>query len=240
MTLITLAGLVQWLGGLILASFVSSRIVNPVNLFVPFFWFFLTLFITVLTAQTLSLCWSKWVQHGIPLFKRHAQGGPRITARAVVVTPSPQELELEKTLQARTSERDVFLEKLKECLVEFSHAKLSWIAERALLNDVTDNVAVVRFATYDDFDLATQIQAFIQQTMQWEVELDGTNNPSIRPDYDYKVLFESDHRATFHEIAEVFISGHLLDNVRVGIRLRGAVVPDTRRLVVEVAPTVKR
>ena len=236
----TFVRLVQWLGGLSLASFVSSKIVNPVNPYVPLFWFFLTLFMTVLTVKTLSLCWSKWVQHGIPWLKRPAQGGPRITARAVVDTPTPRELELEKTLQARTSERDVFLEKLKECLVEFSQAKLSWIAERALLNGDTDNVAVVRFATYDDFDLASQIQATIQQNMQWQVELDGTNSPTIRPNSDYKVLFESDHRATFDEIAAEFISGHLLDNVRVGIRRHDAVVPDTRRLVVEIAPTVKR
>ena len=131
----TLAGLVQWLGGLSLASFVSSRIVNPVNLFVPFFWFFLTLFITVLTAKTLSLCWSKWVQHGIPWFKRHAQGGPRIRVSAVVDTPSPRELELEKTLQARTSERDVLLEKLKGFLTQM-YARF-W-------NDLADHASASR------------------------------------------------------------------------------------------------
>ena len=169
--LVTFAGLVQLLGGLSLASFVSSRIVNPVNPYVPLFRFFLTLFITVLTVKTLSLCWSKWFQHVIPWLKRHAQGGPRIRVSAVVDTPSPRELELEKTLQARTSERDVLLEKLKKCLAEFSHAKLRWIAERTLLNGVTDNVAVVRFATYDDFDLASQIKETIEATMQWQVEL---------------------------------------------------------------------
>ena len=99
---------------------------------------------------------------------------------------------------------------------------------------------MVRFATYDDFDLATLIKAIIEQTMQWEVELDGTNNPTIRPEFDHKVLFESDLRATFDEIAEVFISGHLLDNVRVGIRHRHDVLPGRHGLVVEVAPTVKR
>ena len=172
---------------------------------------------------------------------------PSVETNVVVDNPSQLDRErdqaalkaLDETLQFRTGERDAFLEECNACRVEFAHANLSWIAERAILNGDTTNVAVVRFAIYDDYDLATRIKATIQQNMQWPVELDGTNNPTIKPSADFKVIFESDLRATFDEIAKVFISGNLLNNVSIGIR-HIDILEDKHRLVVEVAPTVKR
>ena len=82
------------------------------------------------------------------------RGAPSIRASAVVVTPSQIELELNKTLQSRTSERDAIFKRLKSCRVEFSRAKLRWIAERRRLNGKTTDHAMVRFATYSDHKLA--------------------------------------------------------------------------------------
>ena len=135
--------------------------------------------------------------------------------------------------------RDATLEAFETFRVNFGCTKLSWIAERELLNNGLDGVinVVVRFATPDDHFLAKKIQEIIQRNTQWPVTLNGSNNPTIEPNNDYKVLFESDLAATFNEIAEVFKSGNLLDDVSVGVRCTG-ILEDRRRLVVAVTPTV--
>ena len=135
--------------------------------------------------------------------------------------------------------RDATLEAFETFRVNFGCIKLSWIAERELLNNGMHGVinVVVRFATPDDHFLAKKIQEIIQRNTQWPVTLNGSNNPTIEPNNECKVSFKSDLGATFDEIADAFISGNLLDNVSVGVHRKG-LLEDKRRLVVEVTPTV--
>ena len=135
--------------------------------------------------------------------------------------------------------RDATLEAFETFRVNFGCTKLSWIAERELLNNGLDGVinVVVRFATPDDHFLAKKIQEIIQRNTQWPVTLNGSNNPTIEPNNECKVSFKSDLGATFDEIAEAFKSGNLLADVSVGVS-RTDILEDRRRLVVEVTPTV--
>ena len=165
------------------------------------------------------------------------RGSPSIRASVVVDTPSQIELELNKTLQSRTSERDAIFGRLKSCQVELARAKLNWFAERRLLNGKTTDHAVVRFATYSDYKLAKQIRAIIQETMLWRVELDNNNKPIIEPSSDTKVLFESDLSGTFLEVVEVFKSDALL-NVPVDVYF--ASKSENNCLLVTVMPTVRQ
>ena len=140
-------------------------------------------------------------------------------------------------VNAVNSDRAAALEDLETCRKRFTYSKLSWIAERAILNRGADGVinVVVRFATPDDHFLAMKIQDIIEVNMQWPVTLDGGNKPAIEPNNTFKVLFVSDLGKTFDEIAEAFKSGSLLDDISVGVR---HTFEDRRRLVVEVAPMV--
>ena len=142
-------------------------------------------------------------------------------------------------VNAATRDRDAALEALEVWLERFAHSKLSWIAEREILNGGADAVinVDVRFATPDDHFLAKKIQDIIEVHTYWPVTLDGGNKPAIEPNNEFKVLFESDHGATFDEIAEAFKSGNLLGDVSVGVHSTG-ILEDRRRLVVEVTPTV--
>ena len=144
-----------------------------------------------------------------------------------------------KVNAANNKDRDAALEALEVCRERFAYSKLSWIAERELLNGDADAVinVEVRFATPDDHFLAKRIQDIIAVHMCWPVTLDGGNKPAIEPNNTFKVLFESDLRKTFDEIAEAFKSGSLLDDVSVGVHRTG-ILEDRRRLVVEVTPTV--
>ena len=132
---------------------------------------------------------------------------------------------------------EALLKALRICRERFAYSKLSWIAEREILNGGADAVinVVVRFATPDDHFLAKKIQDIIKLHMGWPVTLKG--DPTIEPNNNFKVLFESDLRATFDEIREAFESGNLLDGYLLGMR-RVDLLEDKRRLVVEVTPTV--
>ena len=142
-------------------------------------------------------------------------------------------------VNAATRDRDAALEALEVWLERFAYSKLSWIAEREILNGGADAVinVDVRFATPDDHFLAKKIQDIIEVHTHWPVTLDGGNKPAIEPNNEFKVLFESDLGATFDEIAEAFKLGSLLDDVSVGVRRTG-ILEDRRRLVVEVTPMV--
>ena len=138
-------------------------------------------------------------------------------------------------VNAANKDRDAALEALKVWLKRFAYSKLSRIAQ--ILNRDTDGVinVDVRFATPDDRLLAEKIQDIIKLRMGWPVTLNG--DLTIKPNNEFKVSFVSDLAATFHEIAEAFKLGSLLDDISVGVRELG-VLEDKRRLVVEVSPTV--
>ena len=147
-------------------------------------------------------------------------------------------------VNAATRDRDAALEALDVWLKRFAYSKLSWIAERELLNGELLNGGAgavinvdVRFATPDDRLLAEKIQDIIERHMVWPVTLNG--DLTIKPNNEFKVSFISDLGATFDEIAEAFKLGSLLDDISVGVRRTElGVLEDKRRLVVEVSPTV--
>ena len=142
-------------------------------------------------------------------------------------------------VNAATRDRDAALEAFETFRVNFGCIKLSWIAERELLNNGLDGVinVVVRFATPDDRLLAEKIKDIIKLQMGWPVTLNG--DLTIKPNNEFKVSFVSDLGATFDEIAEAFKLGSLLDDISVGVRRTElGLLEDKRRLVVEVSPTV--
>ena len=110
-------------------------------------------------------------------------------------------------VNAATRDRDAALKALEVWRKRYAYSKLSWIAEREILNGGADAVinVDVRFATPDDNFLAKKIQDIIKLHMGWPVTLKG--DPTIEPNNEYKVLFESDLGATFDEIAEAFKLG---------------------------------
>ena len=145
-------------------------------------------------------------------------------------------------VNAVNSDRAAALEDLETCRKRFAYSKLSWIAERELLNGELLNGGAgavinvdVRFATHDDRLLAAKIQDIIEHHMGWPVTLNG--DLTIKPNNEFKVSFVSDLRKTFDEIAEAFKSGNLLHDVSVEVSHNG-LLEDRHRLVVEVSPTV--
>ena len=88
---------------------------------------------------------------------------------------------------------------LQICRERFAYSKLSWIAERELLNGELLNGGAgavinvdVRFATPDDRLLAEKIQDIIELHMVWPVTLNG--DLTIKPNNEFKVSFISDSR----------------------------------------------
>ena len=73
-------------------------------------------------------------------------------------------------------------------------------------------------------------------TLDGQVTLDG--DLTIEPNNEFKVLFESDLRKTFDEIADAFKYGQLLNDYSVGVSRRHDVLKDRRHLVVVVTPAV--
>ena len=169
-------------------------------------------------------------------------GAPSIRASAGAVTPTQLERERDQALLDLARERDALSKELTACKVEFSHAKLRWIADRQVLSGDEDAVVdvVVRFATPDDHFIAKNIQDIIQRHAGWSVTLNGSNDPPIEPNNEFKVLFESDLRKTFDEIADAFKYGNLLNYYSVGVSRRHDVLKDRRHLVVVVTPAVKQ
>ena len=197
----TIHGLVQWIGGLCLASILASRwwAVNP---FLALSWFFGTIFVTVLAVKSLNLLWSKRDQLTWPRSKRNTHGAPSIRVSAVVVTPTQLERERDQALLDLARERDALLKELAGCKRSFGIARLEWLAylfrsntEKAKLDgrDLQNVRVTVRFAPPydDDYFLAEEIKKILEQYTGWPVEIDGTNNPLIRPSDEFRVVFES-------------------------------------------------
>ena len=94
---------------------------------------------------------------------------------------------------------------------------------------------VVRFAGSSDYFIANNIKEIIEGHAGWPVTLDG--DLTIEPNNEFKVLFKSDLRKTFDEIADAFKYGNLLNDYSVGVSHHD-VLKDRRHLVVVVTPVV--
>ena len=230
----TLNHLVGWIGGSCLGSILASRVMNPANIFVPLSWFFGTILVIVSTVKLLNLLWSKRDQ--FPWIKRHGDSAAQLELERRLLGTA----ESDAAFLALARERDALSKELQACKVKFSHAKLHWIAERQVLSGDEDAIVdvVVRFAGSSDYFIANNIKKIIEGHAGWRVTLNGSNDPPIEPNNEFKVLFESDLRNTFYEICEAFKYGNLLNDHSVQLNCRHLVLEDRRHLVVVVTPTV--
>ena len=90
--------------------------------------------------------------------------------------------------------------KLSECKKAHAKAALQWFAAKVEMNSermrnegksVKHIRVTVRFADYKDLDLVKEIETIVKECCtQWPVEVDGSNNPTIMPDKDFKVVFD--------------------------------------------------
>jgi len=123
--------------------------------------------------------------------------------------------------------------KLADCKRDFAVGKLEWLAAMAENNNSNIRVTV-RFAQYgEDYDLATQIKAIIEQHTHWPVTLNGSNVPVIKQDDKFRVIFESGWAGNFDPVASAFAMGALVPGV---IGHRHADRADQGHLIVEVLP----
>ena len=101
---------------------------------------------------------------------------------------------------------------------------------------VEDFRVTVRFADYKDLDLAKEIEEAIKNCTQWAVEIDGSNNPTIMPDKDFKIVFDIGPWQTFREVVWAFSYGELVKG-KIGSRVTER-FDDTDHLIVNVLPTI--
>ena len=135
---------------------------------------------------------------------------------------------------------------LRECKKNHGEAALRWFAGRVKMNikrirdqdpSVKDIRVTVRFAEYKDVDLATEIKTIIEKCTQWPVEIDGSNNPTIMPEKDFKIVFDVGPLDSFSEIAWAFSYGELV-NATIGKTINVQRFDDKEHLIVNVLPTV--
>jgi len=151
---------------------------------------------------------------------------------------------VQEDLKRVREERDSAQRALASCKQSSAHAQLRWFATllRTRIEHRRERVptqehvhVTIRFAAYDDWALVQQIGEIIKTHTQWPVEVDGSNNPTIRPDDKYKVIFESGLTGTFNEVAAAFVAGELLP-CTVGWRATDRA--ELEHLVIEVTPSV--
>ena len=75
--------------------------------------------------------------------------------------------------------------------------------------EVEDIRVTVRFAEYDDFNLAKAIETLFRNCTEWPVEVDGSNRPTIEPG-DCKVVFSFTPWIDFTEVVWAFSYGELV------------------------------
>ena len=102
-----------------------------------------------------------------------------------------------------------------------------------------DNIRVtVRFADYDDYNLAKEIETTLKNCTDWPVELDGSNRPIIEPS-DCKVVFAFTPWIDFSEVIWAFSYGKLIDGT-IGRNTDRIDDEDREHLIVTVAPTIRQ
>lgn len=149
----------------------------------------------------------------------------------------------------RTSSDDSELQLLRgalhKCKKEHAEAAIRWFADRVSMNidrartegrTVEDFRVTVRFADYKDLDLAKEIEEAVKNCTQWAVEIDGSNNPTIMPDKDFKIVFNIGPWPTFREVVWAFSYGELVKG-KIGSRVTER-FDDTDHLIVNVLPTI--
>ncbi len=169
--------------------------------------------------------------------------------------PDPERDSLRKTLEETQVDRERLRgllggaeQALATCKRAFALARIAWFGERFRMNiehqralvplqPLPDVRVTVRFAVYDDFALAQQIKAILEEHARWEVTLDNRNAPVIKPEDRFKVIFESSESGTFNDVACAFEDGSLIP---CSIGVRRADRPDQGHLIVEVLPTVAK
>ena len=134
---------------------------------------------------------------------------------------------------------------LDKCRKDHAKARIRWFAERVEMvaewrrtegKPVKDVRVTVRFADYGDLDLAQQIEEVIKQCAKWPVEIDGSNNPTIMPEKEFKVVFEVGPFDDFIEVAAAFGAGELV-KAKIGKKTNHQFV-NREHLIICVHPTV--
>jgi hypothetical protein len=140
-------------------------------------------------------------------------------------------------------ERDSARQELATLKQTFAHTRLKWLAERLRINtelrrkEDPNQPAIsvtVRFASYDDYEIAQRLEAILKEHTGWPITLVNHTNPAMRPDKRFKVIFESGLFGTFDEAAWAFTEGNLLE-CEVGRRSADRV--DHEHLIIEVLPS---
>ena len=194
------------------------------NPFIPMAWFFGVIFVTVLVAKSIGFAWPKWNQYRRS--KTALRNGHADTAPA-------------------SSEIQKLREELRTCKKDRGEAELRRFADLVKMNiermraegrSLKDSRVTVRFADYKDLDLAREIKTIIENCMQWPVEIDGSNKPTIMPDKAFKVLFDVGPWGEFNKVAWAFSYGELVKG-KIG-RTETERFEDREHLIVNVLPTI--
>ena len=104
------------------------------------------------------------------------------------------------------------------------------------LGDVKPEVKIRFFGYGRDYALVQEIEKLFKEHTDWTVALDGTNNPVLRPDPKFKVVFESGLFGSFNRVAAAFSEGELL---KVPIGWASSDRQDHHRLIVLIAPYIE-
>ena len=101
--------------------------------------------------------------------------------------------------------------------------------------DLRNSHVTVRFVPLydDDYTLVEEIKQILEQCTGWPVEINGTNNSTIKPSDKFRVIFESSFLQTFSEVASAFREGELIKGQ---IGFRSAERVDHEHLIVDVPP----
>jgi hypothetical protein len=150
---------------------------------------------------------------------------------------------LRRQLQEATSDRSNALTLLQKAKADFGHAMLRWHAGMVFYEhnktepnqEKTKPIVTIRSAAYgNDYKLVEQIQRIVQEDLQWEVTLDGKNDPMLKQAKDFKVVFESGLTQSFDPICTAFAVGDFL-GVTVGRESSDRT--DYHHLVIKVLPS---
>ena len=143
------------------------------------------------------------------------------------------------------SEAQQLREALRQAKKTHAEAVLRWFATRVSMNiDMArvqnrtskDIRVTVRFAEYKDLNLAKEIEAIIKNCTRWPVEVDGSNNPTIMPDKDCKVVFDVGPGPGFREVVWAFTYGELV-KCKIGWKETER-FEETEHLIINVLPTI--
>jgi len=120
------------------------------------------------------------------------------------------------------------------CKRSFALARISWFGELTRINNWPFFQVIIRFADYKDFALAERLEQLLKEQTKWAaIRLDGMNNPVLKPDRKFKVIFVSGTDQRFDPLITAVQDGNLLE-CSIGQRIDAQ-----HDLVIEVLPTVE-